>query len=202
MNWLPDKKYYEYAYHKFFNPTAEFSSWIPDNNWRYPDRDIIRFHHTIFDQLEYIKDHRVLDVATHLGYLTLFCLHNQATHVTATDVRLRELAIAKEICSLAGFKNFQMLNSDVYDLIEFRELCNKHDTILLSGIMYHLNHHYTFLHTIADSYIKNIAIETKFFEDQYNDQPCIQWMNELSVHSTNGFFLCNDELFVGWPNRL
>ena len=43
MDWLPDKKYYEYAYHKFFNPEVEYANWEPWDEWDYPERDVLRF---------------------------------------------------------------------------------------------------------------------------------------------------------------
>lgn len=202
ISWLPDKKYYEYAYHKFFNPEVQHKDWQPWDQWTYPDRDILRFTHVIHNQLPYIQGNRILDVACHIGYLTLFCLHNNASFVTGTNVRSVELGIANEICSLANYKNFKFLNSDLYNTTELLDLCNNHDTVLLSGIMYHVNNHYSLLKTISDSTAKNVIIEAQL---DYNDAdptiPYIRWGHEDSNISTNGLFQDKPKSFIGIPNQ-
>ena len=60
-NGLPDKKYYEFAYHKFFNPEVEYTSWEPWDAWDYPERDILRFGCIIKDQIPFIQNKKVLD---------------------------------------------------------------------------------------------------------------------------------------------
>ena len=202
ISWLPDKKYYEYAYHKFFNPDTEYLNWQPWDQWTYPDRDLLRFKHIIHDQLPYIQDKKVLDVACHLGYLSLFCLHNNVSYVTGTNVRDRELFIASEICTLAGYDNFKFLNSDLYNLEEFKTLCNSHDTVILSGIMYHINNHYELLQTIADSSAQHIIIESQLDHDDPDPlKPYMRWRHENTQSSVNGKFRDKDNCFVGIPNR-
>lgn len=202
INWLPDKKFYEYAYHKFFTPGVEYDSWQPWDQWTYPNRDILRFEHIIKNQLQYIQNQRVLDIACHLGYITLFCLHNHANYVTGTNVRERELDIANEICNLAGYNNFKFLNSDIYNLSEFKNLCDSHDTVILSGIMYHVHNHYALLQTIADSSAKHIIIESQLDgNDADPTKSYIRWYHEKSQSSVNGIFRNKENSFVGIPNQ-
>ena len=200
--WLPEKKYYEYSYHKFFNPEVEYDSWIPWDQWNYPKKDLLRFDHIIGQQLEHIRDKRVLDIACHLGYLSLFCLHNGADYVTGTNVRDRELSIAKEVVGLAGYKNVEFKNSNIYNIEEFNKLCNSHDTVLLSGILYHINNHYQILKTVADSSAQTIIIESKL-NDSINigDNPIINWKFEDVAESTLGFEENQQKTFVGVPNH-
>ena len=202
MDWLPDKKYYEYAYHKFFNPEVEYANWQPWDEWDYPERDVLRFGQIIKNQQQYIQGKRVLDVACHLGYITLFCLYNNASFVTGTNVRDRELSIADEICKLAGYTDFSFVNSDIYNSTELTNLCNNHDTIILSGIMYHLNNHYTVLQSIADSTVKNIIIESQLDHNNADVAiPYIRWYHEDSQISVNGIFRDKSKSFVGVPNQ-
>jgi 2-polyprenyl-3-methyl-5-hydroxy-6-metoxy-1,4-benzoquinol methylase len=200
--WLPDKKYYEYSYHKFFNPEVEYDFWTPWDQWNYPTRDLLRFDHIIGQQLEHIQDKRVLDIACHLGYLSLFCLHNGASYVTGTNIRDRELSIAREVVGLAGYKNVEFKNSNIYNIEEFDKLCNSHDTVLLSGILYHINNHYQILKTIADSSAQTIIIES-MLNDSINigDNPIINWKFEDVAVSTLGFEDNQQKTFVGVPNH-
>lgn len=197
-DWLPDKKYYEYAYHKFFNHDIDYQNWQPWDEWTYPDRDILRFTHIIGNQLNHIRHKRVLDVACHLGYLTLFCLHNEAAFVTATNIRSRELSIAQEVLALTYHTNYALLLSDLNDETCFRDLCNQHDTILFSGIIYHISNHYEKLKSIYQSSADTLIIEGK--------QPdilgcCVQWMHESSDDPCNAFDKNKSTAFVGMPTN-
>jgi Methyltransferase domain len=200
--WLPDKKYYEYAYHKFFNPTVEWKNWTPWEEWNYPDRDLLRFDHIIGKQIQHIKNKRVLDIACHLGYNSLFCLHNDASYVTGTNVREFELNIAREITSLAGYSNCNFVLSDIYNLSEFADQCNDHDTVLLSGILYHLNNHYELLQTIANSRAQTLILEVDLSDAiDIGKQPIVHWIDESVAESVNGYEKNKKETFVGIPNR-
>lgn len=202
VDWLPDKRWYEFAYHKFFNPEVEYDGWQPWDEWDYPERDIIRFKNIIADQRDYIKDKRVLDLACHLGYTTLFCLHNGAKYVTGTNVRQNELDIGNEICSQAGYNNFEFLFSNLYNNQELLELCNNHDTVFFTGVLYHLNNHYPVLETLCNSTAETIIIESKvpMNEYEYNcKKPLIVWHTE-KTHSYNGWYHDSPTCFVGTPN--
>lgn len=201
-SWLPDKKYYEYSYHKFSNPEIAYDSWTPWAQWNYPERDLLRFDHIIKQQIDHIQDKRVLDVACHLGYLSLFCLHNKASYVTGTNVRNIELNIANEITELAGYTNFKFLNSNIYNVEEFSNLCNQHDTILLSGILYHVNNHCQIFKTIADSSAQTLILESMLTDSiDIGSAPIINWKFEDVSNSTSGFEENQQKTFVGIPNH-
>ena len=200
--WLPDKKYYEYAYHKFFNPEVNYANWTPWDEWNYPERDLLRFDHIIRQQVAHIQNKTVLDVACHLGYLSLFCLHNGAKQVTGTNVRDKELSIAKEISQLAGYTNCEFLNSNIYNLEKFYKLCNAHETVLLSGILYHVNNHYQLLKTIADSSAQTLILESSIQHAiDLAEYPIINWRMENTDISTSGFEDDQSITFVGIPNH-
>tara|TARA_R110000765_G_scaffold408635_1_gene506470 strand:+ start:337 stop:1098 length:762 start_codon:yes stop_codon:yes gene_type:complete len=206
-SWLPDKKYYEFAYHKFFNPEVEYTSWEPWDAWDYPERDILRFGCIIKDQIPFIQNKKVLDLACHLGYLSLFCLHNNASFVTGTNVRQRELNIADEVCALAGYSNYDFLFSDLYDKNALENLVTQHDTIILSGVFYHINNHYDLLKTICKQG-KTVIIETclSLFEKHNSTQnikvPSMVWELEDTTGSCNAYEENKSQSFVGYPNEL
>jgi len=202
IDWLPDKKHYEYAYHKFFNPSVKYEEWQPWDEWDYPERDIKRFTSIIKDNQIFIKNKKVLDIGCHLGYISLFCLHNGAEHTTGTNVRNSELEIANEICHNAGYSNCQFLHQNLYDLEELKKLCNTVDTIILAGVLYHVHNHYELIECLSTSSAKNIIIETKMpplpFENL--NYPCIYWRYEDSSDSTSGWDDNKKQLYIGYPN--
>jgi hypothetical protein len=194
---LPDKRWYEYAYHKFFNPTVDYAQWHPWNEWDYPEKDLVRFGHIIAENLQYIQNQRVLDVACHLGYLSLFCLHNGSTQLTGTNVRVFELEIAKEICRLAGYTNATFENTNLYDQARMSQLYNSHDTVLLAGIVYHINNHYQLFEQITKSTAKNIIIEGEIYPSA---DPVVNWIVESTAPSTRSYSETDHQLLVGVPS--
>jgi SAM-dependent methyltransferase len=202
LAWLPDKRFYEYAYHKYFTPEVEYKTWKPWDKWDYPERDITRFEQIIKNQTEHIQNKSVLDIGCHLGYISLFCLHNGAVSVTGTNVRERELDISSEICNLAGYNNFNFVYSDIYDIGEFKSLCNRHDTVIISGVMYHVNNHYSILQALADSSAKCVIIESQLDGvDTHADIPYMRWKYENATESVNGLYRNTPRTFVGVPNH-
>jgi len=129
-------------------------------------------------------------------------LHNKASYVTGTNVRDRELAIANEIGKLAGYTNFEFLNSNIYNSEEFSKLCNQHDTILLSGILYHINNHCQVFKTIADSSAQTLIIESMLDDSiDIGSDPIINWKFEDVKNSVSGFENNQQKTFVGIPNH-
>lgn len=197
QNSLPDKRWYEYAYHKFFNPDVEYKNWQPWDEWNYPEKDLNRFGRIVTDNLKYIENQRVLDVACHLGYISLFCLHNNSSYVTGTNVRPTELSIAKEICNLAGYSNFSFENVNLYEQTRMMQLYNSHDTVVLAGIIYHINNHYQLIEQITNSTAKTIIIEGEVYP---SNDPVVHWITEPTKPSTRSYSDSSDHLLVGVPS--
>lgn len=196
---LPDKRFYEYAYHKFFTEGVEYETWQPDATWTYPDRDLLRFGEIITAQQQHIAGKRVLDLGCHLGYVSLFCLHNGARHVTGTNVRTRELDISREICRYAGYSNCQFVYSDIDNSADLHNLCSTVDTVLLCGLLYHVNNHMQLLKTIYDSTAKTLIIESEVHERE-PWAPSIIFHKEASENPTHKLEPNKQFAFVGTPN--
>lgn len=203
IDWLPNKKYYEYAYHKFFNPSVKYEEWQPWDQWDYPDRDIERFGAIIKDNKKFISNKTILDIGCHLGYLSLFCLHNNAKHVIGTNVRDNELEIANEICHNAGYTSYEFKYQDLYNLKELKNLCDTVDTVILSGVLYHVHNHYDLLECIFSSSAENVIIETNLSPLEMGENakhPCIFWNFEESSEPTAGWYKNKEKIFTGCPN--
>lgn len=200
---LPDKRYYEYSYHKLLdNPSAVFSEWKDWDEWTYPTQDLNRFRWIIVDNLDIIAGKTVVDFGCHLGYLSLFCLHNNAKFVTATNIRDHCLDIAKEVVALAGFESrFRAVIADLHDYAVNTELSKGVDTVLLSGVMYHVHDHYEILKSVTDSRPRSIIIDTLENVDIMNDpEPRINWKSEPANVDINGKFKDQETVEIGHPN--
>jgi len=204
---LPDKKYYEFAYYmlfqnKFENIEEEWKKWTPWENWHYPTIDLNRFNIIILQNINKLQNQNVLDIGCNLGYLSLFSLHVGAKHVTGIDVRENKLKIANVICQKAQFTNHQFIKSDINNADSLSKHCENVDTILFSGLLYHISNHYEILRNLSKSKARNIIIENSETPKFVNDHtPNIDWIQE-SVHDTmNGWAESNENVLVGRPNQ-
>ena len=198
LAWLPDKKYYEYIFHKHYNPGVEWQNWNPWDQWNYPDGDLVRWEQVIARQISYIKNQRVLDVGCFLGHMSLFCLHNGAKHVTGTDVRDESLVLAQELTQIAGYSNCDFKNTNVNDP-QFQELCSNHDTVLLAGVLPILTNHFEVLRTIANSRAQTLIIDSPIVSNSLT--PTIDWRIESTQVKYSGYDSNNTAMFVGTPNH-
>jgi 2-polyprenyl-3-methyl-5-hydroxy-6-metoxy-1,4-benzoquinol methylase len=199
---LPDKKFYEYAYHKFFNPTVKFITWESWDIWNYPVQDALRFEHIFLNNTQHFQNKSVVDIGCHLGYMSMIAAHLGSTNVTGTNVRLRELEISTEVCQCAGIKNVRFDQSDVNNLAELTNLCNSHQTVLFSGLIYHLSNPFAVLETIAMSSAECIIIDNIELESTKNlSEPLLVYSAEDVGSSVNGYKDNATEIIVGVPNQ-
>ena len=201
--WLPDKKYYEYIHHKFFNLNLDvkWETWKPWDEWTYPDSDIIWLSHVIGNQIPYLKNQRVLDVGCSLGFISLFCLHNGASYVTGIDVRDELLDLAREVNGLAGYSNHEFKNINVTQHQQILDLCNKHDTVMLAGILPVITDHYGLLRVIAESTARTVIIDSGNTNIFGNTYPVVEWRELSTTHFRGPYQNTSPKLFVGTPNQ-
>lgn len=203
--WLPDKRYYEYLNHKIRNPGVEWETWRPWDEWTYPDEVIVWLSHVIEKQIPYIQNRRVLDTGCAQGFLSLFCLHNNASYVTGMDVRANPLAIAREVTQLAGYSNCDFKVGDIQGP-EFRDLCDDHDTVLIAGTLPYLTDHYAVLRTIAESTAQTVVINACTSPVGKNSRPVVEWTLEPTTQIEEAdynqvYHPTRTELFIGQPNH-
>jgi 2-polyprenyl-3-methyl-5-hydroxy-6-metoxy-1,4-benzoquinol methylase len=207
INKLPDKKYYEFAYHMLFknifvNLEEEWKKWTPLKEWHYPIIDLNRFNIIILQNLNKLHNQNVLDIGCSIGYLSLFSLHVGAKNVIGVDIRENKLKIANFICQNAQFTNYQFIKSDINNTYSLLEHCQKVDTILFSGTLYHTSNHYEILKTFSKSKAKNIIIENSEVSRFVNDHtPNIDWKQEEVHNNMNGWHESNKNVLVGRPNQ-
>jgi SAM-dependent methyltransferase len=199
--YLPDPSITSYGYAKLADPNITWDQFDKSGN-NYNEDDMLRFKSIVLDNKKLIENKKVLEIGCHIGYLSVYCLHNKADYVIGTNVRDRELDISRELASIAGYENCKFVHSNLYNLKELKEYCDWADTVLLSGVLYHVNNHVQLIQTIANSKAKNIIIESAIINDA-NTMPATYWKLESSGESSQGMEL--DEkiknIVVGIPNR-
>ena len=194
---LPDKRWFEYSWAKHSNPSLTYDQWSPWNEWDYSAADRDRFSRIILNNLDLITDKKVFDIGCLLGTLSLIMLHNSAQHVTAIDIRDDNIKIAKEVCSLAGFNNIEFYCCDLYNADQMLQLINDCETILFSGVFYHINNHYQIIEQLTRSRAQNIILETVVND---SDQSTIDWGYEESEDHRAGSNNNLKKVMIGFPS--
>ena len=114
--------------------------------------------------------------------LSMFCLYNGAKNITGIDIRDKELLVASQLCNTMGYKNHQFINLNLHNYEKLTELCNQVDTVLLSGVFYHLNDHVQVMEAISKSKAKNLIIESQV-QLSCPDIPSVFWRLEHTSDS-------------------
>tara|TARA_A100001015_G_C14923058_1_gene685098 strand:- start:396 stop:1271 length:876 start_codon:yes stop_codon:yes gene_type:complete len=207
---LPDKKYYEFAYHmfnqrQFTDLDKVWKNWKPWAVWNYPVYDLYRFNTIIIQNKKFIKNKRVVDLGCNLGYFSLFSLHCGAKFVKGIDVRDKKLPIAEFICKEAGYDNVDFEKVDFSITTGMHKALEDIETIICSGIIYHIQNHHQFFKNMTQSSASCIIIDN-FEDNKYVGElyPHMHWkyentagvVNEMGAHDEN-----NKKMLVGRPNQ-
>jgi hypothetical protein len=117
--------------------------------------------------------------------------------VTAIDIRDDNIKIAKEVCSLAGFNNIEFYCCDLYNADQMLQLINDCETILFSGVFYHINNHYQIIEQLTRSRAQNIILETVVND---SDQSTVDWGYEESEDHRAGSNNNLKKVMIGFPS--
>jgi predicted nicotinamide N-methyase len=195
---FPDKRWFEYSWAKKNNPELIYDQWQPWDEWTYSQADQERFAKIILDNIDMIAEKKVFDVGTLVGTLALFCLYNKSSHVTSIDVRTENLDIAREGCDLAGFSNVDFILCDLYDSEKLLAMIGDSETILLSGVFYHVNNHYQLIEQLSSSQAQNLILET-VINDSTNST--VEWFLEDSTDHRAGADGTRKTVLAGCPSK-
>lgn len=205
---LPDKKFYEFAYHvllqknKFTNLEKEWQGWSPWHVWNYPIFDLNRFNIVICQNARHIENKKILDIGCNIGYLSLFCLGIGCSNVLGIDIREEKLKIADFICKKANFYNHTFKKVDINQEDALSPVLKDVDTILFSGVIYHVSNHYEILRKLSHSDAKTMIIENSESHQFRNEHtPNIFWHRENTQDTMNGHSNVHDYILVGYPNQ-
>ena len=161
---LPDKKYYEFMYHAYFSERFDqlddfYNKWKPSDEWTYPVDDLVRFKQILIDNSRHIKGKSILDLGSHLGYMSLFCLNLGCSRVRGIEPRVIKNNISSFVCNKAGYDNHIFDGASTHD-DDFMGSDNV-DTVLMSALIYHISDHDRVLNKISDSTASCLVIENR-----------------------------------------
>lgn len=163
----------------------------------------IRIQSMLWNKRSLIKDKRVVSVGCDDGFYSTIMAQLGAKCVLATDVRDKHKRTNNSF-RLSGFDNIcNMIQSDINDLTELAKILKNQDTLLMSGILYHVNNHYQLFETIAKSDVKNIIIDCDTNQTLLNDtKPVMHWISEDVSNPLNGFEQNKSLVYTGKPNAV
>lgn len=160
----------------------------------------------VYDNKDIIIGRRVVDLATRDGCIGFACLKLGADSVLLTDARKEHILACDYAASLLGYSEQQVkaVQSDLNDYDQTTALCKGADTVILSGLLYHVHNHYDILQSICQGNPNDIIFETRESRNAQTEcfdsqEPIILYNLEPSAKFTNG--VGNTEvLLVGSPN--
>ncbi len=117
---------------------------------------------------------------------------------TAINQALAGLNYSDRACAIWG---------DAYDLSGLEHILKNQDTLLMLGVLYHLNNHYQLLETITRSDLTGLVIDISVLDDDLDHytstDPKIKWITEQQNVDESGWELNGvnkNWTWVGHPN--
>jgi hypothetical protein len=203
-----DTKFYEYVNTKLAN---KHTNW-DDNFTKYtlPYSNKIRIQTQLLDNQELIKNRHVLDLGSDRGQFLYPCLLMNCKSITGVQpLKDYNQTINEALDYLHLSDRAQAVNGNVYDLVNLKMLLQNKNTVLMLGLIYHINNHYELLKTISESDIDAIVIDVAIkpyinhYEHYRSNQPSILYLHEKTGVDTHGIEITNypnTTTFVGTPN--
>jgi hypothetical protein len=203
-----DTKFYEYVNTKLAD---KHTSWN-DNLIKYqlPYSYKLRIQTQLLDNRELIENRHVLDLGCDRGQFLYPCLLMNCKSITgAQPLENYNQTINEALYHLHLSDRAQAVYGNVYDLANLKILLHNKNTLLMLGLIYHVNNHYELLKTISESDIDAIVIDVAIKKDinhykHYKSNiPSILYLHEKTGVDIHGIEIGNHSsitTFVGTPN--
>lgn len=202
-----DTRFYEYVNKKLADNTIQWNEQM-FTGYQVPYSYAVRMQVQLIDNAELIKDRHVVDLGTHRGQFLYPCLELGCASVTGAQPMADYNTVINE--ALAGLNYSDRASavwSDAYNLVELSKLLQGKDTLLMLGLLYHLNNHYQLLEAVSNTDLTGLVIDIAVLEynlDHYTSQePKIKWITEQQNLDENGWELDGvnkNWTWVGHPN--
>jgi len=187
---LPPSEHYQYFSYLFHSEILiPYEKYLPDAipNWPYPSLDLQRFKKLFLEDLDYIKDCRILDLGCHIGYMSYIAKYLGAKSIHGVNARKFPLTVAEYAYSQLDVTDYKFDQQNIEDLNFLKSACQDKDTVILTQVLEHLKNPYALLETISNSDIKNIIFESSILDDDVGPPKL-----EYYLQSTEGAFLAYD----------
>ena len=188
---LPPADHYQYFSHLFHSKTLiSYEKYLPNQipNWPYPSLDLKRFQKLFLEDLNYVKDCKILDLGCHIGYMSYIAKYLGAKSVHGVNSRKFPLTIANYAFSQLGVTDFKFEQHNIEDLDFLKSACQDKDTVILTQVLEYMKNPYALLETISKSDIKNIIFESSLLDD-------------ISPAKLDYYFQSTESDFIGYDNN-
>ena len=146
---------------KFLNDHTITGNTILHDKKELPYAYKIRIQTQLVDNIDLIKDKNVIDFGADFGQFTYPCVVLGCKSVTSAQVvEPHNIAIKSAAQCFGLLDKIKTLQCDLYDLPGVQSCLTGIDTILLLGVIYHVNHHYQLLEEFTKSSATGIVIDS------------------------------------------
>lgn len=202
-----DTRFYEYVNKKLADCTVQWSEKM-FTGYRIPYGYAIRIQTQLIDNIELIKNKRVVDLGTHRGQFLYPCIELGCQSVVGVQpMPDYNQAINEALAGLNYSDCASAIYGDAYDLSGLTKILKDQDTLLMLGLIYHLNNHYQLLETITRTNLTGLVIDISVTDNDiahYTDSsPAIKWLTEQQNIDEGGWEFAGVEknwTWVGLPN--
>ena len=201
-----DTRFYEFVNKKLADQDIKWNDQI-FTGYQIPYGYAIRIQNQLVDNVELIKDKHVFDLGTDRGSFLYPCIELGCKSITgAQPLNDYNNAINEALIGLNLNDRASAVWGDAYDLPGLTKLLKGKDTLLMLGLLYHLNNHYHLLEAVTKTDITGLVIDISinFWFDHYvHSDPAIKWKLEQQNVDVKGWEfngINKDWTWVGYPN--
>jgi len=208
-----DPRYFEFVTKKTLNPNVVWDEKISTREM-FPYSYTLRIQAQLLENREFIQDKKILDIGPGYGNFLYPCIVLGCKSVVGCQPIPQLNNVINEGLYHLGLSNTgSVVYGDAYDLGQLRLLTQDMDTVLMLGLIYHLNNHYQLLDMLSRSDITALIIDTSVDDHVITDalqhytslHPDIRYGAEWSGIDVNGWEINgyhNDKTWVGLPNAV
>lgn len=197
---LPHAKYFEYISHLFHSKQLiPMSEWTPA--WsNYPNAALKKFETVLLNNQSIITNNRILDLGCHSGFMCYVASQLGAKSVTGVNIRQYPIDVANYFFNQLQVPNYKFVVGNIEDFSSLEQLCKTADTVIMSTVLEHLRNPEFVLHTISNSNVQNIIIESSIADDNA-DGPMLYYYTQDSDLEFNAFDNNNKKSLGCCPNQ-
>jgi SAM-dependent methyltransferase len=205
MTALPPQEVFQYFAHLFHGQTLiPYNEYQPMPDWNYPEVERRRFETLFLTDNTYLDDKRILDLGCHTGFLSYLALEQGACSVEGFNARSETLNIGQYAFESLGVdkSKYKFTIGNIEDSTALATACNNKDTVVLVGVLEHLQNPYAILDTISRSAVTHLIFETTVFEDTSWNMPGLRYNLQNVSSAFTAYADDNAKAWAAVPNTM
>lgn len=208
-----DDEFFHNLDHRFFNfvgrkLTNPWTSWHDccHRSIELSHNEKFNIQKLLLQNCHHIKNRRVVDFGCYQGQYLWPCIALGCESIIGAQPLQDYNAVINEALQHLGYLGRARCDTmNLYDAAATVSILQQIDTVLMLGVIYHLNNHYQLLRLITQSPAKVLIMSVSIFElDHYIDtRPMIRWVSEKQGIDQNGCEIDAPDptrTWVGYPN--